>query len=361
MHCFSGNDSAIRRRATAAIGTIAALGALIATAATGLSPAAASSARTDASAQGITLTVSETADFPLLLKASNLFNNLPFTLQFANISAPTAVTAALTAGQIDVGAAGDSTAAFEVANAPTPLTKSNIPILGIAVAGAPFAPYPAPTIYVTTSSGITSLAGLRGKTIGYNLGGTVQAGYLAALASAGLTAADVKPVQFASSQQAAAAFNAGDLDAVVSQYAYVSNLVVSGQAKPIAGPAKLGVISFGLGWLTTASDLKNPAKVAAIKTFFYRLQKFYTQWYPNHPAQVEQIYETVDDETPQLASIVFADAQHTDFYHIGTPAFLKIEQTTVAQAYKAGLVASDRNIDIGYTPLLDKIVHGAKP
>jgi sulfonate transport system substrate-binding protein len=175
---------------------------------------------------GVEIKVSyQTADFPALLKASGLFENLPYQYEVPIINGPASQLAALYGKQIDVGEAGDNTGAFEVANAATPWTKENAPIQGFAVQYTPDAPFPSPAVYVTKSSGIKTLADLKGKKIGYNYGGNIYAGYVIALEKGGLGPNDVQGVQFPANQAAANAFNAGDLDAVVSSYYLVKKIV----------------------------------------------------------------------------------------------------------------------------------------
>jgi sulfonate transport system substrate-binding protein len=314
-----------------------------------------------ASDKGVTLNVGwQTADIPALWKASGLFNKTPYTLKFSVLAGPAAQIAALDGNQIDVGEAGDNSGAFQVANSPTSVTAANIPIQGIAVSWTPKAPaaYQAPLVYALKSSGIKTLAGLKGHTIGFNEGGNIQAGYAAALAKVGYTPKDVKPVVFQANQEAADAFDAGKVDAVVTQAADVYQLTSEGKAIQLANSEQLGLIGGG-GWLATSSALKNPAKLAAIKDFFTRVKTFYTTWYPAHESEVLHVEETVADETPPVAKITFLTNEHTEFYLGGAKKFLKIEQTGVDNAYKDGFLKSNVNIDIGYNPLLDSLLSGS--
>jgi sulfonate transport system substrate-binding protein len=313
------------------------------------------------SGKGVTLHFSwQTADFPALFKKSGLFNNTPYTLDYSVIAGPAAQIAALDGGHTDIGEAGDNSGAFQIANSPTTPTASNIPVQGIAVTWFPDAPlgYPGPTLYATKSSGINSLAGLKGHTVGYNQGGNIQAGYVAAVAKAGLSASDVKPVVFQSNPEAANAFDAGHLDAVVSQYANVYPEVSSGKAVRVATRQQLDQIG-GDGWLATTSALKDPTKLAAIKDFFSRVKTFFDQWYPNHESDAIQIYETVLDQSPAVAKINYEINEHTKFYSVKSAKFLQIEQTGVDNAFKDKLLKTDRKINIGYNPIIDPIVAGS--
>ena len=307
---------------------------------------------------GVTIKVSyQTADFPALLKASGLFENLPYQYEVPIINGPASQLAALYGKQIDVGEAGDNTGAFEVANAATPWTKESAPIQGFAVQYTPNAPFPSPAVYVTKSSGIKTLADLRGKKIGYNYGGNIYAGYVIALEKGGFGPNDVQGIQFPANQAAANAFNAGDLDAVVSSYYLVKKMVDSGDAILIGDPQSLGIIGGG-GWLARTDSLNDPAKFDAIKDFFGRLRRVYEEWIPAHEAEYEQLLDTVLNQTPDVAKVNWQNNAHLTFYKIGDPQFLKIQQDIVNAAYKIGGLKSDADASIGYTTILDPVTTG---
>jgi sulfonate transport system substrate-binding protein len=307
---------------------------------------------------GVEIKVSyQTADFPALLKASGLFENLPYQYEVPIINGPASQLAALYGKQIDVGEAGDNTGAFEVANAATPWTKENAPIQGFAVQYTPDAPFPSPAVYVTKSSGIKTLADLKGKKIGYNYGGNIYAGYVIALEKGGLGPNDVQGEQFPANQAAANAFNAGDLDAVVSSYYLVKKIVDSGDAIKLGDPQSLGIIGGG-GWLARTDALNDPAKFAAIKDFFGRLRKVYEEWIPTHEAEYEKMLDTVLNQTPDVAKVNWQNNAHLTFYKIGDPQFLKIQQEIVNAAYKVGGLKTDADAGIGYTTVLDPVTTG---
>lgn len=307
---------------------------------------------------GVDIKVSyQTADFPALLKASGLFENLPYKYEVPIINGPASQLAALYGKQIDVGEAGDNTGAFEVANAATAWTKESAPIQGFAVQYTPDAPFPSPAVYVTKSSGIKTLADLRGKKIGYNYGGNIYAGYVVALEKGGFGPNDVQGVQFPANQAAANAFNAGDLDAVVTSYYLVKKKVDSGDAVLIADPKSLGIIGGG-GWLARTESLNDPAKFDAIKDFFGRLRKVYEEWIPAHEAEYEKMLDTVLNQTPDVAKVNWQNNSHLTFYKIGDPQFLKIQQDIVNAAYKIGGLKTDADAGIGYTTILDPTTTG---
>src|ERR1700761_4221697 len=345
------------RQAAALPGALAAGRVLAACSSSGSSSSAASG--TSASASGsanlsnVTLTFGfQTADNPALLKASGLFNNLPYKLSTPVISGPANQIAALNSKAIDAGLVGENTAAFQDANAASAWTSSTVEVYEVAgySAGAN-APYPT-GLYVTTKSGITSLAGLKGHSIAYNFGGNIYAGYVKALSQGGLTVSDVKPEQFTDNQSAAHAFAAGHADAVVTSYANIAKQVSSGQAKLIDTLPQLGVEG-GAGFITRPAVLADAGKLAALKDFFARLSKLYSQWYPSHEAAVEQIYQTVDHPTPAVAKVPYAYTAPPRFYKIGDSTFVHNEQLIVDGAYKAKGVKNDYDVSVVFNPVFD--------
>ncbi|MDL9937804.1 ABC transporter substrate-binding protein [Gordonia sp. ABSL1-1] len=299
----------------------------------------------------------QTAEFPELLKESGLFDDTTYSFEVPVINGPANQLAALYGKQIDVGLAGDNTGAFEAANAATPWTKESAPIQGIAVAWTPQAPNPAPAVYVTKSSGIRSLADLRGKKIGYNYGGNIYAGYVVALANGGFGPGDVHGVQFPANQAAASSFVAGDLDAVVASYPLIKKKLDAGDAVRIADPKTLGIIG-GSGWLARSDVLADPAKQAAIKDFFGRLRKYYEEWVPTHRDAYVKVLQRVLTQTEEVAAANYDNAQYTKFYRLSDPNFIKIQQSIVTAAHRVGGLKSNADAALGYTTILDPITTG---
>ena len=129
----SARSARQRARVTALTGALAA-GLILAacsssssssSAASGTSGSADPSATGSANLSDVTITFGfQTADNPALLKASGLFNNLPYKLSTPVISGPANEIAALNSKAIDVGLVGENTAAFQDANAATAWTAS---------------------------------------------------------------------------------------------------------------------------------------------------------------------------------------------------------------------------------------------
>jgi len=359
--CSSSKAGTATSAPTSAAATLVAATSAAATSAAATSASASSAAGSSSSVDlsSVDLKISyQTADWPALLKASGLFNDTPYKYEVPVIAGPANQLAALYGKQIDVGQTGENTAAFEAANATTDWTKTGPPIQGFAVTWTPKSPYPS-GVYVTKSSGITTLAGLKGKKIGYNYGGNIYAEYVIALSKAGYGPTDVHGVQFSSNQAAANAFDSGNLDAVVTSYSSVKKLVDAGNAIKIADNHTLGIIG-GSGWIAQTASLNNPAKLAAIKDFYGRLRTFYETWVPTHEAEYENVEETVLDQTPDVAKVNWQNAQSSTFYRIGDPKFLQIQQETVDVAFKFGGLKNDVQSKLGfnYTTVLDSVTTG---
>lgn len=301
----------------------------------------------------VTLTFGfQTADYPALLEASGLFKDLPYKLETPVISGPAAQISALYSKATDVGLVGENTAAFEAANADEDWSKTGPKIYTIGGVSAKDAPYPAPSLFVRKSANIKTLQDLKGKSIAYNFGGNIYAGYVKVLAQAGLTVHDIKPVQLPDNQAAAAAFVAGQVDAVVTGYTQIKRVVDSGEAVRLATNEDLGIAG-GAGFITRADVLKDPGKLSAIRDFFSRFSKFYSDWYPNNEAAVEKVYQDVQKQTPELAKINWENGAKSRLYKVGDPSFIARQQAIVDAAYAAGGVKHKRNVSVVFNPIID--------
>ena len=298
----------------------------------------------------------QTAEYPYLLKASGLFDDIPFKLDTPVLSGPQAQIAALYSGNIDVGLVGDNTAAFEWANADEDWTVAGADpeIYNIAGSTSPDQPYPS-GLFVRTDAGIDSLEDLRGHTIGYNFGGNIYSAYVSALSDGGLTEADIEPIRFDSSPLAATAFVQGDLDAAVTSYGLLKELIDAGEAKLLASYDDLGVPG-GSGFVSRPDVLDDPAKLEALNDFFSRFTRFYSEWVPNNEAAYVEIQQTVNKQTPELATINWDNLAVNRMYRVGDPEFIAKEQRIVDLAVAIGSLKNQRDITNAYNPAFDDIV-----
>ncbi|MBM2614227.1 ABC transporter substrate-binding protein [Actinoplanes sp. LDG1-06] len=295
----------------------------------------------------------QTADYPALLEESGLFEDLPYKLETPVIAGPAAQISALYSQATDVGLVGENTAAFEAANAADDWNTTGPKVFTIAGFTAKNAPYPAPSLFVKKSANIQKLADLRGKSIAYNFGGNIYAGYVKVLANAGLTVNDIKPVQLPDNQAAAAAFSAGQVDAVVTGYAQIKRVVDSGEAVRLATNEDLGVDG-GAGFITRPDVLDDPAKLAAVRDFFGRFSRFYREWYPANEAAVEKVLQSVLKQTPEVSKINWENGAKGRLYRVGDSAFIERQQKIVDAAFAAGGVKHQRDIKAVFNPIVDK-------
>ncbi|ASR01695.1 ABC transporter substrate-binding protein [Gordonia rubripertincta] len=301
----------------------------------------------------------QTADFPALFEASGLFEDLPYNLDIPIINGPAQQLQALYSKRTDVGHTGAGTAAIELANAPEDWNATGKPaIQAIAITLDSETKYPAPSLFVRTDKGINSIEDLRGKSIAFNFGGNIYAAYVVALAQAGLTEKDVKPAKFADNQAAAAAFVAGEVDAVVTSFELAHKLLADGSAKYIPGDPALSKITGGGSSITRPDVLADPAKLEAIKDFYGRLHKFYAEWYPNNKEAVTAVYKRVLNQPDERAEIKFEANRQTRFLSLADPEVIANQQIVVTEAFKAGGVKHDRNVAVAYNPILDPITVG---
>lgn len=298
----------------------------------------------------------QTADVPELLEASGLFEDLPYELDVPVINGPAQQLQALYSKRIDVGLAGASTAAVELANASEDWNSTGAPaIQAIAVTNYPESEFPNPSLFVRTDRGINSIEDLRGKSVAYNFGGNIYAAYVVALYQAGLTPEDVQPAEFADNPAATSAFVSGEVDAVIATFEGVKTLLDSGEAKYLPGAPALHTIAGGGSSITRPDVLADPAKVEALQDFYARLHTFYTQWYPNNEDAVVKVFQRTLNQSPERAKVKFEAAKNTRFFKLSDPELLGNQQLVVSQAFKAGGVKNDRKIDIAYNPVLDPI------
>lgn len=358
MHALHRRRLAAALSVTALVAVLAACSSADANSSVAPSDAAASSDAAPSDGpdlSGVTLTFGfQTADYPALLEASGLFADTPYKLDTPVIAGPAAQISALYSKATDIGLVGENTAAFEAANGDADLSAADPKIYTIGGVSAPGTKYPAPTLYVRKSANISTIQDLKGHSIAYNFGGNIYAAYVKLLADAGLTVDDIEPVQLPDNQAAAAAFVAGQVDAVVSGYVQVAKLLDSGEAEPLVTNVDLGIAG-GAGYITRPDVLDDPAKLAAAKDFFARFSKYYSEWYPNHEAEVTKIYQDVLKQSPEIAKINFETQKPSRLYKVGDPEFVKNEQAIVDAAFAADGVKHDYDISKVFNPVFDDI------
>lgn len=267
------------RRATRR--TVLTLAAAIATALAGLS---APSAR--AAEPSLKVGYQDTT-LPALAQASGVFDDAPYPVEWVVLPGPAAQLSAAYSKAIDLAHLGDTSLIVEQAKAPEAWAKQ--PPLQIIVGWRNLdARYPRIVTAVRTRTGATTPQQLKGLKWGFNFGGLNYAQYLLARKKAGLSSADIEPVQFGDGNAAATAFNADHVDVYSGIGALVAEAVEKGQARIVLTSDDLDVP--GLGVFAARGDaIADPARRAVLADFAGRLGRYF-DWYANNLDTVERIY-----------------------------------------------------------------------
>jgi sulfonate transport system substrate-binding protein len=224
-----------------------------------------------ADTSGVTLRVGDQkgTGAEALLQAAGLLKTLPFKLQFADFTSGPPMMQAMGSGSLDVGGVGDSPPVFAAAGGEK-----------IAVVGATLPKPASAAILVPKGSPITSVAGLRGKTIAVAQGSSADYELLAALTKAGLTVKDVK-LTYLQPGDALAAFASHHVAAWAVWSPYIEQAETQDGAKALVnGKGYGGNYSFTVA---SRSALDDPTKAAEIKTYLATLDKA-RDWANAHPA-----------------------------------------------------------------------------
>ncbi|MFF8420230.1 NrtA/SsuA/CpmA family ABC transporter substrate-binding protein [Streptomyces sp. NPDC015680] len=123
-------------------------------------------------------------------------------------------------------------------------------------------------ILVKNGSGIGSVAGLVGKKVAVNQGGTGEYLLLKALAKAGIPAEKVKRV-YLRPDQTAAVFNAGKVDAWAVWATYAVAEIGSGKAHFVADGAAIGSDNYSLNAVRTGFAEQHPGVVKALYRYLH--------------------------------------------------------------------------------------------
>ncbi|HWB21940.1 MAG TPA: ABC transporter substrate-binding protein [Gaiellaceae bacterium] len=248
---------------------------LLAATAVGTLVSAASASPHDVNVSNVTLNV---ATYPLqgddvLLKAAGL-DKTPYKVKYQDLSSGGLQTQAVNSGVADIGRGSG------VANA---LVAAAGPIHFFSVATLKISTYQQDTI-VLKSSGITSVAQLKGQKVAYVPNTTPQYFLLKQLQAAGLSWSDITPVPLDTSTGLAALLS-GSV-AAFATFGNVNTALTEG-ATVLAdgGPYLKGRLGALQGTYNAyAADLKNPGKEAAIADFIARVNTAFA-WTRSHATQ----------------------------------------------------------------------------
>jgi len=200
-----------------------------------------------------------------LLRLSGEADKLAAEVSFANFSSGPLRLEAIRAGAAQVGAVGD------VPPILAHFSNANVVIVGAVVTSGEGS-----LITTSPNSGVETIADLKGKKVGVNVGTAQQAILLRNLKAAGLTIEDIQPINLGLAEFADA-LRAGQIDAAVlkqpDRARYLASVEGQGNAKAL--PNSPGT-STNLKYLYASKEaLADPAQAAAIRDLV-------AHWYRAH-------------------------------------------------------------------------------
>jgi sulfonate transport system substrate-binding protein len=238
---------------------------------------------------------------------------------------------ALNSGAIDIGQTGDTPPIYAQA------AGSKL----VYLAAAPDAGKRS-GILVRADSGITKIADLKGKRVAFTRGSSAHNVVVRLLANAGLTFADIQPVDLQPAD-AAAAFRNGGIDA----WAIWDPFFALGQrfpnARTLSDAEKAPSNRFFLAGADYAAQ--NPD---AVSTFVQELDRA-SRWATAHPADLAALFSSVTGVDPDVEKIVAARDVYTIHYLDNT---IIHQQQQIADAFQQlGLIPHAIDVRaIAYVP-----------
>lgn len=250
------------------------------------------------------------------------------------------VIAAQTGGSVDVGWMGETPLVFSQA--------AGSPVKVVAVRQGLDQTSAAVAIVVSADSTITSIAGLKGKRVGYSPGTITQ--YLVAneLDKAGLSLGDIESVQLTSFN--IANLDNGTVDAATIVQPNLSQLLTEGRIR---------VLTYGdnLYYLTAShSALADPGRADAIGDFAARVARA-TRWQRENVEEAIPVVTRVYGVTPEVARHMMISSP-THFVPIGDAA-IERHQQEADLFYRLGLIRvrvdAEQLFDARFNPLIAEI------
>lgn len=235
---------------------------------------------------------------PELAKASGVFDDAPYGVEWVVLPGPASQLAAAYSKAIDLAHLGDTSLIIEQAKAPD-AWASGAPLQIITGWRNLDARYPRIVTAVRTRTGAQTPEELKGKKWGFNFGGLNYVQYLLALKRAGLSAADIEPVQFGDGNAAVTAFNADHVDVYSGVGALVGEAVEKGQARIVLTSDDLDIPGLGV-FAARGEAIADPARRAVLEDFVGRLGRYFA-WYAANLDTVERVYVDKVKQSPARA------------------------------------------------------------
>ena len=209
---------------------------------------------------------------------------------------------------------------------------------------------------VLKSSGITSVAQLKGKKVAYIPDTTPQFFLLKQLQAVGLAWSDITPVSFTQPSNGLAALLSGD----VSAFATFGDVATAEQHGAVILSSGRAYLKASLGALQGSynvylPDLKNAGKMTAIADFIARVNTAMA-WARSHPTQYSAIVAKNTDQplAVELASFQGEEASGNSAVVPNVPAAVSTEEDYAAAFVAAGSVKGPVNVAGTFSNVISK-------
>ncbi|MBM9509594.1 ABC transporter substrate-binding protein [Actinacidiphila acididurans] len=286
-------------RTAALAGWLAALALVLAACGSSSSPshapaaapsgAASAAGARDADLSGVTLRVGQTgwAQFKAALQVAGL-DHTPYRIKWAVFPGGDKQLQALQAGALDVAQTSDIPPVFAAA-ATTPKWR---------VVAVQRAATLQQNVVAAKGSGITGIAGLKGKKVGYVQATTAQFFLYKLLVQNGLTWNDIHAVPL-TPQDGVAALSSGSIDALAT---YGNSVVTTvRQGATVIGSGQ-DILSGNFPWEASTDVVADPARSAALVDLLARVNKAYVFIRDGHEEELAKI-DAQDTDQPQSQAL----------------------------------------------------------
>lgn len=234
------------------------------------------------------------------LETSGVLADAPFNIEWATFSSGADTASSLVSNQTDaVINIGNATSLVQAANATPEWTADTVPLKNILLGtdADPVDHSNAVTI-VSPQSGITSAEDLRGKKWGYIPGSNNNAMFIYSLKKAGLTEADIQPVQIDDATGIQAIIS-GDLD-VWSGGGYTALSALSAGAKILWTGQDVDFTGYSV-LASSPRVINDDAKSPLVADLAVRLAKFF-EWSKTHKEELIPVYVKANKFTEEQAA-----------------------------------------------------------
>jgi len=269
----------------------------------------------------VTLRVGQTGwnEMGAALQVAHL-DNTPYTIKWSVFSGGDKQLQALQAGALDVASSSDIPPVFAAA-----ATAPDWRVIAVQRANTLLQ-----NVVAGKHSGITSIAQLKGKKVGYVQSTTAQYFLYKLLVQNGLTWSDIHAVAL-TPQDGVAALSSGSIDALAS---YGNSIITSEQQGAKVIGSGQTILSGNFPWEASTKLIGDSAESAAVVDLLTRITKAYAYIRDGHEAQYAQLTASATNEPESEAlSQIQADEQQQPTEVVATdPSQIAAEQD-VANAF----------------------------